>query len=186
MLIKCSLLSFLNVKEVDDHVQLHWQNQNMLKCYEQNAFGNIIHHSRSCFPLRPNYDVFDLHRKTLKSYIDITNQNKSCNKKEPAELNGDGRSLLHAHHEQTHTETEHQEIHKTENAHECTEYGKAFLKKSQLNEHKIIHTGKKPHGCSLCGKTFFKKFKLTEHQRTYKGEKLHECCECGRAFLREF
>ena len=123
---------------------------------------------------------------TLKSYIDITNQNKSCNKKEPAELNGDGRSLLHAHHEQTHTETEHQEIHKTENAHECTEYGKAFLKKSQLNEHKIIHTGKKPHGCSLCGKTFFKKFKLTEHQRTYKGEKLHECCECGRAFLREF
>ncbi|KAJ1073612.1 hypothetical protein K5549_021339, partial [Capra hircus] len=76
-------------KEVDDHVQLHWQNQNMLKCYEQNAFGNIIHHSRSCFPLRPNYDVFDLHRKTLKSYIDITNQNKSCNKKEPAELNGD-------------------------------------------------------------------------------------------------
>lgn len=125
---------------MDDHVQLHWQNQNMLKCHEQNAFGNIIHQSRRCFPLRPNYDVFDLHRKTLKSYLDVTNQKKSCNKKEPAEFNGDGRSLLHAHHEQTHTEIEHQEIHKTENTHECTEYGKAFLKKSQLNEHKIILT----------------------------------------------
>lgn len=114
MLIKCSLLSFLDIKEVDDHVQLHWQNQNMPKCHEQNAFGNIIHESRSCFPLRPNYDVFDLHRKTLKSYLDVTNQKKSCNKKEPAEFNWDGRFLLHAHHEQTHTEIEHQEIHKRE------------------------------------------------------------------------
>ncbi|XP_027369955.1 zinc finger protein 613-like [Bos indicus x Bos taurus] len=130
MLEDYSNLVSVDIKEVDDHVQLHWQNQNMPKCHEQNAFGNIIHQSRSCFPLRPNYDVFDLHRKTLKSYLDVTNQKKSCNKKEPAEFNWDGRFLLHAHHEQTHTEIEHQEIHKTENTHECTEYGKAFLKKS--------------------------------------------------------
>ncbi|KAB0351570.1 hypothetical protein FD754_016427, partial [Muntiacus muntjak] len=157
-----------DIKEVDDHVQLQWQNQNMLKCYEENVFWNIIHQSRSCFPLRPNHEVFDLHRKTLKSYLDVINQNRSCNKKEPAEFNGDGRSLLH-------------EIHKTESAHECTEYGKLFLKKSQLNEHKRIHTGKKPHGCSLCGKTFFNKFKLTEHQRTHTGEKAYQCTECGKA-----
>ncbi|KAB0383335.1 hypothetical protein FD755_005252, partial [Muntiacus reevesi] len=88
MLIKCSSFSFLDIKEVDDHVQLQWQNQNMLKCYEENVFWNIIHQSRSCFPLRPNHEVFDLHRKTLKSYLDVTNQNRSCNKKEPAEFNG--------------------------------------------------------------------------------------------------
>ena len=166
MLIKCSLLSFLDIKEVDDHVQLHWQNQNMLKCHEQNAFGNIIHQSRRCFPLRPNYDVFDLHRKTLKSYLDVTNQKKSCNKKEPAEFNGDGRSLLHAHHEQTHTEIEHQEIHKTENTHECTEYGKAFLKKSQLNEHKIILTQERnPMDVVCVGKPSSRNFSLLNIRR---------------------
>ncbi|KAJ8787339.1 hypothetical protein J1605_005744 [Eschrichtius robustus] len=73
-----------------------------------------------------------------------------------------------------------------ENAHECTECGKAFLKKSWLNEHKRIHTGKKPHGCSVCGKTFSNKFKLIEHQRTHKGEKPYVCSECGKAFLRKF
>ncbi|XP_005653359.1 zinc finger protein 649 isoform X1 [Sus scrofa] len=177
-------------EKVEDCVQWHCQKQNTLRRieegYEQSVFENITHQSKRSFPLRPNCDIFDLHGKTLKSYLGMINQRRSCDKKEPAEFNGDRRSFLHANHEQTHTEIKHLQISKTENAQECTECGKAFLKRSQLSEHKRIHTGKKPHGCSVCGKTFSKKFKLTEHQRTHKGEKTHECGDCGKAFLRKF
>ena len=117
-------------------MQSHWQIQNMLKriysvqIYGQTAFGNIIHQSKSYFPLRPNHYAFHLHRKTLKSYLNVVNQSRSCNKKEPAEFIGNGRSFLLANHEQIHTEIKCQQIHKIENAHECTKCGKAFLKKS--------------------------------------------------------
>lgn len=173
-------------------MQSHWQIQNMLKriysvqIYGRTAFWNIIHQSKSCFPLRPNHDAFHLHRKPLKSYLNVVNQSRSCNKKKPAEFTGNGRSFLLANHEQIHTEIKCQQIHKIENAHECTERGKAFLKKSWLNEHKRIHTGKKHHGCSVCGKTFSKKFKLTKHQRTHKEEKPHVCSEYGKDFFRKF
>ncbi|EPQ04736.1 Zinc finger protein 649 [Myotis brandtii] len=109
--------------------------------------------------------MFDLDGKTLKSYLDLIYQSRSCDIREPAEFNGDGRSFLHANHEQTHTEMKFhksskpirtksqslkiQETHRIENAYECTESGKAILKKPQLMEHKRIHTGKKPHGCSV-------------------------------------
>ncbi|KAF5917071.1 hypothetical protein HPG69_013996, partial [Diceros bicornis minor] len=96
------------IEKVDDHLQQHLQNQKMPKrmeqCYEQDAFGNIVHQNKSTFPSRPNHDMFDLHGKTLKSYLDLINQSRSCDIKEPAEFNGDGRSFLHASHEQTHTE----------------------------------------------------------------------------------
>lgn len=107
-------------EKVDDHVQSHWKIQNMLKriysvqIYGQTAFGNIIHQSKSYFPLRPNHDVFHLHRKTLKSYLNVVNQSRSCNKKEPAEFIGNGRSFLLANHEQIHTEIKCQQIHKIE------------------------------------------------------------------------
>ena len=129
MLIKCSLLSFLDIKEVDDHVQLHWQNQNMPKCHEQNAFGNIIHESRSCFPLRPNYDVFDLHRKTLKSYLDVTNRKKAATKRSLLSLIGMGDSCSMLIMNKLILKLNIRKYTK-ENTHECTEYGKAFLKKS--------------------------------------------------------
>lgn len=151
--------------------------------------------------------MFDLYRETLKSYLDLIYQSRSCDIRESAEFNGDGRSFLHANHEQTHTEmkfhksskpirTKSQSLkipqtHRIENTYECTESGKAIFKKPQLMEHKIIHTGKKTHGCSVYGKTFSKKFKLTEHQHTHSGEKPpmckpHACSECGKAFLRKF
>ena len=180
----------LETEKVNDHVQSHWQIPNMLKrmerCYEQNAFGNITHQSKSCFPLRPNHDALHLHRKTSKSYLDVVSQSRRCNKREPAKFIGDGRAFLLANHEQIHTEIKCKQIWKIENAHECTKCGKAFIKKCWLNERKRIHTGKKHHGCSVCGKTFSKKFKLTKHQRTHKEEKPHVCSEYGKIFFRKF
>lgn len=138
----------------------------MMKVMEQHAFGSIVLQGKSHFPLRTNH-MFDLYRETLKSYLDLIYQSRSCDIRESAEFNGDGRSFLHANHEQTHTEmkfhksskpirTKSQSLkipqtHRIENTYECTESGKAIFKKPQLMEHKIIHTGKKTHGCSVYG-----------------------------------
>lgn len=56
--------------------------------------------------------MFDLDGKTLKSYLDLINQSRSYDIKEPAESNGDGRSFVRANHEQTHTEIQFHESRK--------------------------------------------------------------------------
>ena len=103
-----------------------------VQIYGQTAFGNIIHQSQSYFPLRPNHYAFHLHRKTLKSYLNVVNQSRSCNKKEPAEFIGNGRSFLLANHEQIHTE---------EKPYKCKDCDKDFTQHIGLTYHQIIHTG---------------------------------------------
>nr|XP_031537987.1 uncharacterized protein LOC102537993 [Vicugna pacos] len=189
--------------KVDDHLLEHLQNESTEKRPEQRhehcPLENSVLQSGTHFLFRQN-QMFDLHRKSLKSHLTLLHQRRSY-EMNPAEVIGDGKSCLHANSEQFHTEIQfpksqklistksqfirHQKTQKIERPHVCGECGKAFIKKSWLTDHQIIHTGEKPHRCNLCGKAFSRKFMLTEHQRTHTGEKPYECTECGKAFLKK-
>ncbi|CAI9554615.1 unnamed protein product, partial [Staurois parvus] len=73
----------------------------------------------------------------------------------------------------------------TEKSYSCTECGKGFQCKSNLNRHKRSHTGEKPYSCPECGKCFSHKFSLYKHQRSHTGEKPYSCPECGKCFSRK-
>ncbi|PIO24343.1 hypothetical protein AB205_0171600, partial [Aquarana catesbeiana] len=76
----------------------------------------------------------------------------------------------------------------------CTECGKCFHFKFNLDEHKRSHTEEKPHPCPECGKCFLKKSHLSTHQRSHAvqkpfscpeshtGEKPYSCPMCGKCF----
>ncbi|XP_040313957.1 zinc finger protein 613 isoform X2 [Herpailurus yagouaroundi] len=190
------------IKKDGGHLQGHLQNQRcpkrMKQCHEHNAFGNIVHRSKSNFPVRQSHDIFDLHGKTLKSNLSSVNRNKSYEVKNLTEVNGDMKSFSHTKHDQYCVEIKfpecgssantnsqfikHQRTQKTEKPHVCGECGKGFFKKSRLTDHQRVHTGEKPHGCSICGKAFSRKSRLTEHQKTHIGERRYACTECDRSF----
>nr|XP_046273333.1 uncharacterized protein LOC124074434 [Scatophagus argus] len=64
----------------------------------------------------------------------------------------------------------------------CSQCGKRFRRKKNLQEHLRIHTGAKPYGCSVCMKYFSCSGSLRKHLRIHTGEKPFSCSVCGNRF----
>ncbi|XP_077341424.1 uncharacterized protein LOC143986892 [Lithobates pipiens] len=73
----------------------------------------------------------------------------------------------------------------TEKSFSCTECGKCFRCKYNLNVHIRSHTGEKPYSCPECGKSFSVKSSLSKHQRSHTGEKPYSCPECRQCFIKK-
>ncbi|XP_073467356.1 uncharacterized protein [Aquarana catesbeiana] len=75
---------------------------------------------------------------------------------------------------------EHKGSHTVEKPYSCPECGKCFSVKSHLDRHQRLHTREKPYFCSVCRKCFEDKSELGTHQRLHTGKKTYTCPECGK------
>lgn len=65
----------------------------------------------------------------------------------------------------------------------CTECGKTFYLKSNLDKHmRFVHTQERPFSCSICDLKFKWKFSLSQHMMLHTGEKPYSCSVCQKGF----
>ncbi|XP_063290527.1 gastrula zinc finger protein XlCGF53.1-like [Pelobates fuscus] len=77
------------------------------------------------------------------------------------------------------------EIQEGEKQFSCSECGKCFGQKKDLNRHQQSHLGRKPFSCPECLKGFTQSSNLITHQRIHTGEKPFSCYHCGKCFAQK-
>ena len=67
---------------------------------------------------------------------------------------------------------------------ECSQCGKYFYRRQNLDLHIKRHLGIKPHKCTICDKAFVTKQKLAEHTNSHTGNAPIKCPLCEETFRR--
>lgn len=67
---------------------------------------------------------------------------------------------------------------------ECSQCGKYFYRRQNLELHLKRHLGIKPHKCTICDKAFVTKQKLAEHTNSHTGNAPIKCPLCDETFRR--
>ena len=79
-------------------------------------------------------------------------------------------------------------VHLKKQDHQCSECGKSFSQKGNLNWHLntkscSIYKSKKSCNCDICGKDFISNYILKRHiDGVHLKKKDHKCSECGKGF----
>ncbi|PSN53728.1 hypothetical protein C0J52_02200 [Blattella germanica] len=67
---------------------------------------------------------------------------------------------------------------------ECSQCGKFFYRRQNLELHVKRHLGIRPHKCTICDKAFVTKQKLAEHTNSHTGNAPIKCPLCDETFRR--
>lgn len=67
----------------------------------------------------------------------------------------------------------------------CTDCGKLFTHKGDMNKHLRTHSGEQPYACKECGKKFAHTSNLARHLLIHSGQKPFVCGVCSKRFNRK-